>query len=142
MIDLDKKTIRIKGAMVYAGKEGGMVRKKQNKTASSNRVVPIIPPLEAALRLVECKEGYVIPHYVSMLYKHINAVCRREGLPEVGIHGLRHSFASLAYHLQIPEKIAMEIGGWSDDGTMKKIYTHLAQKDIAERARDFSNFFK
>ena len=59
----------------------------------------------------------------------------------MGVHGLRHSFASLAYHLQIPEKIAMEIGGWSDDGTMRKIYTHLAQKDIADRAKDFSNFF-
>ena len=71
----------------------------------------------------------------------INEICKAHGLPEVGVHGLRHSFASLAYHLQIPEKIAMEIGGWSDDGTMRKIYTHLAQKDIAERARDFSNFF-
>ena len=56
-------------------------------------------------------------------------------------HGLRHSFASLAYHLQIPEKIAMEIGGWADDGTMRKIYTHLSQKDIAKRAEEFSNFF-
>ena len=30
---------------------------------------------------------------------------------------------------------------WADDGTMRKIYTHLAQKDIADRAKDFSNFF-
>ena len=35
----------------------------------------------------------------------------------------------------------MEIGGWADDGTMHKIYTHLAQKDIAKRAQDFRNFF-
>ncbi len=43
--------------------------------------------------------------------------------------------------VQIPEKIAMEIGGWADDGTMHKIYTHLAKKDIAKRAQDFSDFF-
>lgn len=71
----------------------------------------------------------------------INRVCRENDLPEVGLHGLRHSFASLAYHLQIPEMIAAEIGGWNDLSTMHKIYTHLAQKDIEKRSRDFSDYF-
>lgn len=139
-IDLDKKTIRVKGAMVYAG-EAGMVHKKQNKTAASTRTIPIIPPLLEALKASERKGEYVVPYNGSWLYQRINEICEENGLPKVGVHGLRHSFASLAYHLQIPEKIAMEIGGWSDDGTMRKIYTHLAQKDINERAQDFSNFF-
>lgn len=139
-IDLEKKTIQVKGAMVYAG-EAGMVHKKQNKTAASTRAVPIIPPLLEALRAAEHKSEYVVPYNGSWIYQRINEICEENGLPKVGVHGLRHSFASLAYHLQIPEKIAMEIGGWSDDGTMRKIYTHLAQKDIAARAQDFSNFF-
>ena len=56
-IDFERKTISVKGAMVYAGKGEGMVSKKQNKTSSSNRVVPIIPPLEKALKAVPEKEG-------------------------------------------------------------------------------------
>lgn len=140
-INLEKKTITVKGAMVYAGKDAGMIHKTQNKTTTSNRIVPIIPPLEAALRAAERTGNYVVPQGGTCLFKRINAVCAANGLPKVGVHGLRHSFASLAYHLQIPEKIAMEIGGWADDGTMRKIYTHLAQKDIAARAKDFSNFF-
>ena len=139
-IDFAKNSIRIHGAMVYA--EGGMVHKRQNKTAASNRTIPIIPPLRAALEAAERKSEYVVPYNGSWIYQRINEICKANGLPEVGVHGLRHSFASLAYHLQIPEKIAMEIGGWSDDGTMRKIYTHLAQKDIADRAKDFTNFFK
>lgn len=138
-IDFAKQHIRVAGAMVYA--DGGMVHKKQNKTASSNRIVPIIPPLLEALSAAERKNEYVVPYNGSWIYQHINEICKAHDLPKVGVHGLRHSFASLAYHLQIPEKIAMEIGGWSDDGTMRKIYTHLAQKDIADRAKDFSNFF-
>ncbi|MGM9550390.1 MAG: tyrosine-type recombinase/integrase [Faecousia sp.] len=59
----------------------------------------------------------------------------------MGNHGLRHSFASLAYHLGIPEKIAMEIGGWEDSKVMHDIYTHLAKKDIAKRSQEFSDFF-
>lgn len=139
-VDLENKTIRVSGAMVYA--EGGMVHKKQNKTKSSARTIPIIPPLAEALKASEKKDGYVVPYNGSWIYQRINEICELNNLPKVGVHGLRHSFASLAYHLQIPEKIAMEIGGWSDDGTMKKIYTHLAQKDIAKRAQDFSNFFE
>ncbi len=140
-VNLEKKTIAVKSAMVYAGKDSGMVHKKQNKTSASSRVIPIIPPLEEALKISKQTEGYVVPYNGSWLYQRINEICSANGLPEVGVHGLRHSFASLAYHLQIPEKIAMEIGGWSDDGTMRKIYTHLAQKDIADRAQDFRNFF-
>lgn len=140
-VNFDRKTIAVRGAMVYAGKGAGMVSKKQNKTDKSNRIVPLIPPLEDALRAVEKKEGYLVPLGGTCIHRRINAICEANGLPKVGVHGLRHSFASLAYHLQIPEKIAMEIGGWSDDGTMRKVYTHLAQKDIADRAKDFSNFF-
>lgn len=138
-VDFSKNCIRVSGAMVYT--EAGMVHKRQNKTSASSRVIPIIPPLRAALEAADRTAEYVVPYNGSWLYQRINEICRNNNLPEVGVHGLRHSFASLAYHLQIPEKIAMEIGGWSDDGTMKKIYTHLAQKDIAKRAEDFSNFF-
>ena len=139
-IDFAKNCIRVSGAMVYAG-EDGMVHKKQNKTAASRRVVPIIPPLREALEAAEHKSEYVVPYNGSWLYQRINEICAAHDLPRVGVHGLRHSFASLAYHLGIPEKIAMEIGGWADDGTMRKIYTHLAQKDIDKRAQDFTNFF-
>lgn len=138
-VDLQRKTIHVCGAKVYSS--DGMVHKKQNKTATSSRIVPIIPPLLDALEKAEHKGEYVVTLNGSYIYTRINEICEAAGLPKVGNHGLRHSFASLAYHLGIPEKIAMEIGGWADDGTMRKIYTHLAQKDIAERAQDFSDFF-
>lgn len=138
-VDFKKNVIKVSGAMVYG--EDGMVHKRQNKTSASTRSVPMIPPLRAALEAAERKSEYVVPYNGSWIYQRINEICQENCLPQVGIHGLRHSFASLAYHLQIPEKIAMEIGGWADDGTMRKIYTHLAQDDIDKRAQEFTNFF-
>lgn len=140
-IDFEKNAITVAGAAVYGGKEQGLVQKKQNKTSASRRTVPLIPPLREALLAADRKSDLVVTFNGSYIYERINEICEREGLPLVGIHGLRHSFASLAYHLQIPQKITQEIGGWSDDGVMNRIYTHLAQKDIAERSKDFSNFF-
>lgn len=139
-VDLKKKVIYVYGAMV-AGDGGKLVHKKQNKNSTSRRAVPIIPPLMEALENTNGQGDYVVTQTGGWICTRINEICAANGLPEVGNHGLRHSFASLAYHLQIPEKIAMEIGGWADDGTMHKIYTHLAQKDIAKRAQQFSDFF-
>ena len=68
-------------------------------------------------------------------------MCRKNGLPEVGLHGLRHSFASLAYHLGISERVAMRIGGWSNTATMHEIYTHLASADIAKSAAALLQYF-
>lgn len=138
-VDLERKTIRVCGATVRG--ENGLVEKKQNKTDKSQRTIPIIPPLEAALRQADRKSEYVVTMGGDTILKQVKAICAECGLPEVGLHGLRHSFASLAYHLQMPEMIAAEIGGWSDLGTMHKIYTHLAKADIANRAKQFSDYF-
>ena len=54
-------------------------------------------------------------------------------MPEVGCHGLRHSFASLCQILQMPPIAIMEIGGWKDRATMDKIYTHVSNSEM-ERA--------
>lgn len=138
-VDLEKKVIYIQGATVRG--DAGLTYKKQNKSDKSRRVVPIIPPLLAALQAVESKQGPVVTISGDACLDQVKKICKSNGLPTVCLHGLRHSFASLAYHLQIPEMIAAEIGGWNDLGTMHKIYTHLAKKDIAERSQQFLDYF-
>lgn len=138
-VDFKKKIIHVQGARVRG--ENGLVSKKQNKNDTSRRTIPIIPPLFEALEKVENKTGPVATMTGDLTLNRVNRICRENGLPEVGLHGLRHSFASLAYHLEIPEKIAMQIGGWKDSATMHNIYTHLAKQDIAKRAQDFSDYF-
>lgn len=138
-VDLAKGTINVHGATVRGGT--GLVEKKQNKTDKSRRTIPIIPPLLAALEAVDHKTDHVVTMGGDTALKQVKKLCRENGLPEVGLHGLRHSFASLAYHLEIPEMIAAEIGGWDDLGTMHKIYTHLATADIAKRSQDFCAYF-
>ena len=139
-IDLEKKVIRISGAAVY-DEDGKLIHKRENKNSTSRRTVPIIPPLQEALATSTRKGEYVVTMTPNWIYKSINKVCEENGLPKVGIHGLRHSFASLAFHLNMPEKVAMQIGGWSNDQTMRKIYTHLSQADVSKHAEAFTDFF-
>lgn len=133
--------IQVSGALVQ-GEFNVMQLKAQNKNATSNRKVPIlIPELREAIQRDRKPEGPVLDARAHNFYLAVNRICKSNGLPEVGIHGLRHSFASLAYHLQMPEKIAMEIGGWKNAGTMRNIYTHIAQSDIERYKGELEKFY-
>lgn len=139
-VDLKKGVIHVNGATV-PDEDHKFVRKAETKNVTSRRSVPIIPPLMEALNAVEHHGEKVVTYHPATVMNQVNRVCERAGLPKVGLHGLRHSFASLAYHLGWSEKIAMEIGGWADDRTMHKIYTHISQKSVAEASASLSAFF-
>lgn len=139
-IDLGRNIINVT-ATIVPDENHKFVYRREMKNVTSRRIVPIIPPLQEALAKVERKEGFVVKNDPNTYMMWINRVCEKSGLPRVGLHGLRHSFASLAYHLGMSEKVAMQIGGWADHQTMHKIYTHISQKDIASAAQDFTDFF-
>lgn len=140
-VDLKSGWIHVRGSVV-PDEHGNMVAKKENKNRNSRRDVPIIPPLRTALETVEVPRGRVYPKTEQNARKRVNAVCRKAGLPEVGLHGLRHSFASLCVYLGIQPDYAMRIGGWSDYQTMKKIYTHVSTRDLEEASQPLLDFFK
>lgn len=130
-VDLDAGLIRIEGSSVR-GEDGAFVYKETNKSRNSRRQVPImIPELRKALEAVpkEKRAGSVAPCNPNTIWARVNRICEANGLPQVGVHGLRHSFASLAHHVGMPEEEAMLIGGWEDAKTMHKIYTHIANAD-------------
>ena len=139
-VDLKAGTVTVHRSVVKG--VDGYVLKDTNKTDSSTRVVPIIvPQLIAALKAQKAESGPVCTGNPNTLYKQVNALCRKADLPEVGVHGLRHSFASLCHHLGIPEMECARMGGWSDLGTMRKIYTHLSQDQLDDAATQLRRFF-
>lgn len=140
-IDWGKRTIIVKGAKVY-NEENKFVYKIENKNSSSARIVPImIDDLFYALEKKKQEDGFVVNCSPNTIRIQINRICEKNRLPLVGVHGLRHSFVSLAYHLGVPEKIVMEIGGWSDYQTMRKIYTHIAKSDVTKYSDKLKGFF-
>lgn len=140
-IDLKNRWIHVRGAVV-PDKDHQMVAKKTTKNTTSRRDVPMIDPLYEALSAVEHKVGNVVPEHPATMLRRIDKACRDAGVPEVGCHGLRHSFASLCHILNVPAAVAMEIGGWADRATMDRIYTHVSKRTKNSYENTFTDFFK
>ena len=143
-IDLKNRCFHVKGAAVK-DINGNFVLKDANKNLSSQRTLPImIPELYKALAAISEDErtGRVITINGNSILYEVNKACRAAGVPEVGTHGLRHSFASLAYHLGMSELETMQLGGWSDAKTMRGIYTHLAEADRIKAVNKMAAFYE
>ncbi len=130
-------TIHVRGAVVFNAQET-LVKKKENKNTSSRRDVPILIPRLKEL-LAANPKFFEVP--ITYLTKSINNTCKDADLPQIGTHGLRHSFASLCYHAGLSERQTMMLGGWSDTATMRKIYTHISTKDMDEASKKLQQFF-
>ena len=124
--------IRVRGAMVRG--EAGYTMKELNKTDLSRRDVPVMIPRVLELPLPVIQRD-------TTLNRHLARICEGAGLPVVTLHGLRHSFASLAYHLRWTEKTTMRLGGWSTPDVVHEIYTHLAHQDVDEDVERMRAFY-
>lgn len=139
-VDTKHACVHVRGSTV-PDEFNRFVRKETAKNATSIRTVPIMPQLVEALEAKPHDGEMVVAYTESWLFRSINRICDANGLPKVGIHGLRHSFASLAYHLGMPEHIAMQIGGWNDETTIRKIYRHIADVDLENSVNEMQKYY-
>ena len=98
----------------------------------------VIPRLK---EILPNEDGYLIRCYCNTPTIQINRLCRANNLPEVGLHGLRRSFASLAHHLGWDVRTTMRYGGWSDYKTMNDFYIKLDESDLLRDATKMVEFY-
>ena len=137
--DIKDGYIHVHGAVIL-NEDNKAVTMKQGKTPASNRMVPIMVPRLQEL-VDDSNDGVLCPFHPNALFNPLATICRQNDLPEVGIHGLRHSYATLCYHLGVSELQAMAFGGWADITVMRKIYTHLASSSRTKAEEQLKGFF-
>lgn len=148
-VDFEKKKIIIAEARTMAG---NTVVTKDTKNATSTRTLYMTEEIEDVLRREKAKQaeykqalgggyqdsGYVFthedgrpvrPNYASELFTKFIA---DNNLPPLTLHGLRHSFASIANAKGIPMYDIGKALGHSSPATTSRVYTHLLDRDHAE----------
>ena len=137
-IDTKKWRIFVHGASVV-GSTQKLVDKDTNKNITSTRTVNIVIP--RLNDVINGKTGKLITGNPNSLWRQINRVCRENNLPEVGVHGLRHSYISLCFHLGWDIQTVMYQGGYSNMQTVNDVYRHLAAQDANEDINRMKDFF-
>lgn len=119
-ISADGQYLTINEVVVDVGREA--VRKELAKNRYRNRTHRIPPYIRMLIDQVEGDELVTISG--RAIYHRWVKLLKRNGLPHMTFHDLRHESASIMALLRVPDKYALERGGWKSDKVMKKVYTH------------------
>lgn len=121
-------------------KKGDCVR-KQTKTYNSTRRLTLIPYIQNLIGTGK-PDDYIIDLTYSQIYGKFVTAIEKAGLPHMRFHDLRHLNASVMLLLNIPEKYAMERGGWSTDSTMKAVYQHTFSREREKVDAQVNGYFE
>ena len=116
--------------------DGKPIEKERAKVESRNRCLALPADLLDLIRRTtdfrKYERGKIFDDYLCPFKPYQMRRKLEKVLPGVSFHKLRHLNASVMLQLNVPEKYAMERGGWSTPNTMKNIYQHTFS---AERRR-------
>lgn len=139
--DFEKKTVSITKALV-PNEENKYVVKNRTKTAKSKRTLNVPDYVINRLQATQSdRVGRITTMNPNDIYNHLKVVCDNHGIPFVGIHGLRHTNASVMLSIGITAKMAMARGGWSSNKTMQDIYQHLFSEDRSAADTAINEYF-
>lgn len=149
--DLENQLVAIRTVRTVAGK---MIVEKGTKTVSSTRTLSIaglddlILTLKRekqaqARRMLELGDRYCDGDYVlaspdghpwnpNVLSSRFSKFVQKHELPPITIHGLRHTFASLANNAHVPLFNIGKALGHSDPSITSRVYTHLLDQSHSE----------
>ena len=143
-IDFKNKSVSIAKARV-PDENNKYVTKQTTKTEKSRRVLNcpeyILERLKASQPDAGKRTGQIVKMNPNDIYNHLKVVCDNNGIPFVGVHGLRHTNASVMLSLGVADKIAMARGGWASKDTMQNIYQHLFKDDKTKADKTINNYF-
>lgn len=110
------------------------------KTASSVRKVLLPKYIRDVLNKLPKKTDYVITIHYSTIGKKFRKLLKDNNIPHCRFHDLRHANASMMLKV-MPDKYAMERGGWETQTTLQTIYQQTFSSEQAAYSKKFDNYF-
>lgn len=144
-VDLKDKTIHIRRTIVRT--QNGFVIREGCKTESSQRTIQLPDYILNLIKSIdhEDEESFIIRMASSTLYVNFKRIMKENGI-DITFHDLRHLNASIMLMLGVPDKYAMERGGWSTNEVLKYVYqqTFKSEKKKVDNIIDsyFSEIIK
>lgn len=141
-VDLEKSTVEIKRTMV-PDKDNKWVLKEGAKNEGSQRTVKCPEYIMEKLRgMYHGQQGKVFHVHPDTIRRHVHAVCKKAGITDTTVHGLRHANAAVMIALGVVDKYAMARNGWTSDYTFKQIYGYVFPEGANETDILINSYFE
>lgn len=115
------------------------VEKTIAKTEKSKRSLQVPPVI---MEMVNNVQGEYITKLTDVrINVKFKKVMSKAGFPDITFHDLRHLNASVMLMLGVPDKYAMERGGWSTTSTLKNVYQETFSEERKKIDTQIDDYF-
>lgn len=121
--------------------DGVHVEREATKTIESTRQIMLPQRIQDLIAALPKEQEYLTTVKDHALYMRFSRLLQRNGIEHISFHDLRHMNASVMLMLGVPDKYAMERGGWSTDHVLKSVYQHTFSAERQEVDRRIDNYF-
>ena len=118
----------------------GDLLKGETKTIESKRRFKLPPYILELINKTET--DFIVPEVDTTIRYRFKVALENAGVEQIRFHDLRHLNASIMEQLGVPEKYAMERGGWSTPGVMKGTYQHTFDTVRQEIDKKIDSYFE
>lgn len=118
------------------------IEKEATKTFDSTRQIRLSERLQCLISALPDNQDKITPLTAQALYMRFSRLLERKNIQHMSFHDLRHMNASVMLALGIPDKYAMERGGWSSPAVLKSVYQHTfsaERKAADDKIDDYFN---
>lgn len=141
--DITDGVLTIKNVVVTV--QGEHIEKTQTKTYDSTRQIRLPDYILNLIESLPRADKHIITLSGQAIYKRFMRLLKNNDIPHISFHDLRHLNASTMLALGVPDKYAMERGGWASTNIMKSVYQHTltAQRKVYDDVIDeyFNNLY-
>lgn len=142
-VDFENSTLTVRRTMV-PDKNNHYILREGAKNESSQRTVPcpsyIIDKLKALHK--PGADGLVFHGHPDNLRKRVHSVCKKAGITDTTVHGLRHTNAAVMKSLGVDDAHAMARGGWKTEATYKQTYSYVFDSRAKSADDEIDGFFE
>lgn len=133
--------LHVKQAIVE-GDKGPVL--KGTKTFSGDRKIRIPDHIKSVLNRQDRRGEYIVSLSGHAMYERFSRLCKRLGLPHYRFHDMRHTAASVAMAIGVPNTYNQKRMGHKTDNMLKNVYLHTMRSKEDEYAdaidRTFESF--
>lgn len=121
--------------------DGEHIEKHSTKTIDSTRQISLPERLQRLISTLPDEQLYLTTLSGNVLYKRFSKLLEDNHIEHMTFHELRHMNASVMVLLGIPDKYAMERGGWSSPHIMQSVYQHTFSEERTEVDKRIDEYF-